>query len=102
MASNSPPTNLEDSPPSNLEDIQDPLADKPAIQNLGPTLASLSHEQLTMDCQDIVGEILHQVVLCSELGVHGLNGPETTFVSATCSLGVSTPPMTSRQHLQTW
>ena len=75
MAINSPPANMEDSPPSNMKD---PLADKPAIQKLGPTLARLSHEQLTMDCQDIVGEILTQVVVCSELGVHGLNGPETT------------------------
>ena len=91
MASNSPPANMEDSPPSNMEDMKDPLADKPAIQNLGPTLASLSQEQLTMDCQDIVGEILTQVVVCSELGVHGLNGPETTCMSATCSLGGINP-----------
>ena len=78
MASNSTPANMEDSPASKMEDMKDPLADKPATQNLGPTLASLSQEQLTMDCQDIVGEILTQVVVCSELGVHGLNGPETT------------------------
>ena len=91
MASSNPPTNLEDTPPTNLEDTQDPLADKPTTQNLGPTLDSLSHEQLTMDCQDIVGEILHQVVICSELGVHGLNGPETTCMSATCSLGGINP-----------
>ena len=44
-----------------------------------------------MDCQDIVGEILTQVVVCFELGVHGLNGPETTCMSATCSLGGINP-----------
>ena len=86
MASNSLPANLEDSPASKSEE-KDPLADKPATLNQGPTLASLSQEQLTMDCQDVVDDILTQVVVCSELGVHGLNGPDTTCMSATCSLG---------------
>ena len=90
MAS-TPPTNLEDTPPTNLEDTQDPPAEEPPTQRLGPSLDSLSHEQLTQNCQDIVGEILHQVVICSEAGVHGLNGPETTCVSATCSLGGISP-----------
>ena len=91
MASNSPPANMEDSPASKTEEMKDPLADKPATQNQGPTLASLSQEQLTMDCQDVVDDILTQVVVCSELGVHGLNGPETTCMSATCSLGGINP-----------
>ena len=90
MASNSLPANLEDSPASNSEE-KDPLADKPATLNQGPTLASLSQEQLTMDCQDVVDDILTQVVVCSELGVHGLNGPDTTCMSATCSLGGINP-----------
>ena len=91
MAS-TPPTNLEDTKETNLEDTQDPPADKPPTRSLGPSLDSLTPEQLTQDCQDIIGDILQEVVVCSEAGVHGPNGPETTCVSVTCSLGGVSPP----------
>ena len=90
MADNSLPANLEDSPASKSEE-KDPLADKPATLNQGHTLASLSQEQLTMDCEEVVDDILMQVVVCSELGVHGLNRPDTACMSATCSLGCINP-----------
>ena len=107
MADNSLHVNLEDSPASKPEDSpaskpeeMDPLADSPATLDQGHspatldqghTLASLSQQQLTMDCEEVVDDILTQVVVCSELGVHGLNGPDTTCMSATCSLGGINP-----------
>ena len=115
MADNSLQVNLEDSPASNPEDSpaskpedMDPLADSPATLDQGHspatldqghspatidqghTLASLSQQQLTMDCEEVVDSILTQVVVCSELGVHGL-GPDTTCMSATCTLGGVNP-----------
>ena len=79
-------------PPTNLEDTQEPPADQPPTQSLGPTLDSLTAEQLSQDCKDILADILQEVVVCSEAGVHGPNGPETSCVSATCSLGGVSPP----------
>ena len=79
-------------PPTNLEDTQDLPADKPTTKSLGPSLDSLTPEQLTQDCQDILGDILQEVVVCSEAGVHGPNWPETSCVSKTCSLGGVSPP----------
>ena len=59
---------MASTPPTNLEDTQDPPADKPPTKSLGPSLDSLTPEQLTQDCQDILGEILQEVVICSEAG----------------------------------
>ena len=59
---------MASTPPTNLEDTQDPPADKPPTKSLGPSLDSLTLEQLTQDCQDILGDILQEVVVCSEGG----------------------------------
>ena len=115
MAENSLQVNLEDSPASKPEDSPastpeevDPLADStatpdqghspatpdqghsPATIDQGITLASLSQQQLTTDCEEVEDSMLTQVVVCSELGVHGL-GPDTTCLSATCTLGGVSP-----------
>ena len=106
MAENSLQVNLEDSPASKPEDSPastpeevDPLADStatpdqghsPATIDQGITLSSLSQQQLTSDCEDLVDSMLTQVVVCSEHGVHGL-GPDTTCLSPTCTLGGVSP-----------
>ena len=115
MAENSHQVNLDDSPAAKPEDSPastpeevDPLADSPvtteqghspatpdqghspATIDQGITLASLSQQQLTSDCEDLVDSMLTQVVICSEQGVHGL-GPDTTCLSPTCSLGGVSP-----------
>ena len=83
MAPSTPPT---------LEDTKEPPADQPPSQSLDPTLDSLTAEEISQDCKDILTDILQEVVVCSEAGVHGPNGPQTSCVSATCSLGGVSPP----------
>ena len=110
MAENSHQVTLEDSPASKPQDSPAstpeevfPLADSPvtteqghspatpeqghspATIDQGITLSSLSQQQLTSDCEDLVDSMLTQVVICSEHGVHGL-GPDTTCLSPTCSV----------------
>ena len=79
-------------PPPTLEDTKEPPAEQPPTQSLGPTLDSLTVEEISQDCKDILTDILQVVVVCSEAGVNGPNGPQTSCVSATCSLGVVSPP----------
>ena len=103
----SPATKPEDSPASTPEEV-DPLADSPvtteqghspatpdqghspATPDQGITLSSLTQQQLTADCEELVDNMLTQAVICSEQGVHGL-GPDTTCLSPTCSLGGVSP-----------
>ena len=80
------------SPPPTLEDTKEPPPEQPPTQTLGPTLDSLTTEEISQDCKDIISDILQEVVECSESGVHGPTGPQTSCVSATCSLGGVTPP----------
>ena len=83
MAPTTPPT---------LEDSQELPPEQPPTNTLGPTLDSLTTAEISQDCQDIVSEILQEAVMCSENGTHGQTGPQTSCVSAACSLGgVSTP-----------
>ena len=77
--------------PPTLEDSQE-SPPKPPAQPKGPALDTLTSAQIEQDCSDLVLEILSEVVQCSEDGSHGPTGPQTSCVSATCSLGgVSTP-----------
>ena len=83
-------------PPNNLEDTQEPPADQPPTQSLGPTLDSLTAEQLNQDCKDILGDILQEVVVCSEAGVHGPMGQRPHVSPQRAVWGVSVPLRTSR------
>ena len=56
----------------------------------GINLSSLTQQQLTADCEELVDSMLTQAVICSEQGVHGL-GQDTTCLSPTCSLGGVSP-----------
>ena len=56
----------------------------------GIPLSSLTPQQLTADCEELVESMLSQAVTCSEQGVHGL-GQDTTCLLPTCSLGGVSP-----------
>ena len=86
---------MASTPPTNLEDTQDPPDDKPPTQSLGPSLDSLTPEQLTQDCQDTLGDILQEVVVCSEAGVHGPNYLRPHVSPRPVHWGVSVPLRTS-------
>ena len=112
----SPASKHQDSPASTTEEV-DPLADSPVTTEQGHspatpdqghslgtpdqghsiatpfqgiTLSSLTQQQLTADCEELVDSMLTQAVICSEQGVHGL-GQDTTCLSPTCSLGGVSP-----------